>query len=233
MKKAEIKDRIKEAMEIREIKQTELVEKTGIDKGQMSSYLSGKYKPKQRNINLIAQALFVDEAWLMGYDVPMEGCVHGTIDTDDNRKTTAKRIQLALSNSNMIPQELADKSGIGKASISQYVNGSHSPGYISAQRMGKVLNVNSLWLMGFDAPMNPEYIKKEDEDLQILQYYNLLNDMGKRVATERVKELTEVSRYVKKDFSYVNAAHAENYDNAPEELKQAEEDMIEKNFSGS
>ena len=75
MKKAETKDRIKEAMEIREIKQAELVEKTGIDKGQMSSYLSGKYKPKQGNLEKIAKALFVDEAWLMGYDVPMERTV--------------------------------------------------------------------------------------------------------------------------------------------------------------
>ena len=51
---------------------TELVEKTGIDKGQMSSYLAGRYKPKQKNLSLIAEALNVDEAWLMGYDVPME-----------------------------------------------------------------------------------------------------------------------------------------------------------------
>lgn len=72
MKKAEIKDRIKQAMEIREIRQTELVSRTGIDKGQMSSYLSGKYKPRQKNIDLIAQVLSVDEAWLMGFDVPME-----------------------------------------------------------------------------------------------------------------------------------------------------------------
>lgn len=75
MKKAETKDRLKEAMEIREIKQAELVEKTGIDKGQMSSYLSGKYKPKQGNLERIAKALFVDEAWLMGFDVPMERAV--------------------------------------------------------------------------------------------------------------------------------------------------------------
>lgn len=73
MKSAEIKDRIKIAMEIRDIKQSELVEKTGIDKGQLSSYISGRYKPKQINIQLIADALSVDEAWLMGYDVPMEG----------------------------------------------------------------------------------------------------------------------------------------------------------------
>lgn len=77
MKKVETKDRIKEAMKIRGIKQAELVEKTGIDKGQLSSYLSGKYKPRQRNLNLIAQVLSVDEAWLMGYDVPLEGCIYG------------------------------------------------------------------------------------------------------------------------------------------------------------
>lgn len=80
MKEAETKDRIKEALELRGMKQAELVEKTGIDKGQMSSYLSGRYKPKQANLHLIACALSVDEAWLMGYDVPMEKNGH------DNRK---------------------------------------------------------------------------------------------------------------------------------------------------
>lgn len=72
MKKAETKDRIKEALELREMKQSELAEKTGIDKGQMSSYLAGRYNPKQNNLRLIADALSVDEAWLMGFDVPME-----------------------------------------------------------------------------------------------------------------------------------------------------------------
>lgn len=70
---------------------------------------------------------------------------------------TAKRLLLALSNSNMKPQELADKSGVSKASISQYVNGSHSPSNISSGKMGAILNVNPLWLMGFDVPMQPEY----------------------------------------------------------------------------
>lgn len=72
MKKAETKDRIKAALETRGMKQSELVEKTKIDKGQMSSYLTGRYKPKQTNLHLIAEALSVDEAWLMGFDVPME-----------------------------------------------------------------------------------------------------------------------------------------------------------------
>lgn len=78
MKKAETKDRIKEALEKRGMKQSELVEKTGIDKGQLSSYLAGRYRPKQNNLHLIAEALKVDEAWLMGYDVPMEQNFHST-----------------------------------------------------------------------------------------------------------------------------------------------------------
>lgn len=152
MKKAETKDRIREAMKIREIKQAELVERTKIDKGQISSYLSGKYKPKQHNLNLIAQVLSVDEAWLMGFDVPMEHC-HST-----------------------------------------------------------------------------EPLKGGSP--QILQYYNMLNDIGKHKATERVKELTEVPRYTRNDSEYVNAAHA--IEGASDEEKQHDEDIIdnEDNYEG-
>ena len=64
--------RLREAMEIRNMKQSDIIEKTGINKGAISSYLSGRYKPKQDNIYLLAQALSVSETWLMGLDVPMD-----------------------------------------------------------------------------------------------------------------------------------------------------------------
>lgn len=54
------------------MKQSDLVEKTKIGKSSISTYLSGAYEPKQRNIYKIAKALDVSEAWLMGFDVPME-----------------------------------------------------------------------------------------------------------------------------------------------------------------
>ena len=57
---------------LRGYKQIDLVQKTGISKGALSSYISGRYVPKQNNIYLIAEALEVNEAWLMGADVPME-----------------------------------------------------------------------------------------------------------------------------------------------------------------
>lgn len=64
--------RIKEALDIRNMKQTDLVEKTGIGKSSISTYISGEYSPKQKNLYKIAKALDVNEAWLMGLDAPME-----------------------------------------------------------------------------------------------------------------------------------------------------------------
>ena len=64
--------RLKRALEIRNMRQSDLVEKTGIGKSSISTYLSGEYEPKQKNIYKIAKVLNISEAWLMGYDVPMD-----------------------------------------------------------------------------------------------------------------------------------------------------------------
>ncbi len=68
----------------------------------------------------------------------------------------------------------------------------------------------------------------KQETPKILKYYRSLNDMGKHVATERVKELTEIPRYIQENTTYyVNAAHADDYVSAPEELKQLEENIMD------
>lgn len=64
--------RLQMALDIRNMKQSDLVETTGIGKSSISTYLSGKYEPKKRNIYKMAKALNINEAWLMGEDVPME-----------------------------------------------------------------------------------------------------------------------------------------------------------------
>lgn len=69
---------------------------------------------------------------------------------------TARRLKKALSDKNMKAQELADKCNINKASISQYVNGTHKPSNIKAALMADVLEVSALWLMGFDLDVQPE-----------------------------------------------------------------------------
>lgn len=68
---ATIAERMRQAMNRSGVTQAELVARTGIGKSSISTYLKGSYKPKQKNIYKIAKALNVNEAWLMGEDVPM------------------------------------------------------------------------------------------------------------------------------------------------------------------
>jgi transcriptional regulator with XRE-family HTH domain len=64
--------RIAKALDIRGMKQSELCRLAKVPKSSLSLYLSGAYEPKQNRVYDIAKVLNVDEAWLMGYDVPME-----------------------------------------------------------------------------------------------------------------------------------------------------------------
>ena len=65
-------ERIRKALSIRGMKQAELCQITKIPKSAISQYISGAFEPKQDRIYLIAKTLNVSEAWLMGFDVPME-----------------------------------------------------------------------------------------------------------------------------------------------------------------
>ena len=70
--KEELKDRLKAAMNSKGIKAIELCEKTGIPSSAMSYYLNGRMEPKSDRLYIIAKALDVSEAWLLGYSVAQE-----------------------------------------------------------------------------------------------------------------------------------------------------------------
>ncbi len=70
--KANLKDRLKQAMDYRNIKAVDLCERGNIPKSAMSYYLSGRSEPKQDRLHIIAKILDISEAWLLGYDVAME-----------------------------------------------------------------------------------------------------------------------------------------------------------------
>lgn len=61
-------DRIKKILNERNMSKAELSRLTGISNSSLSEYLSGKYEPKQDKIALIAKALQISPAWLMGFD---------------------------------------------------------------------------------------------------------------------------------------------------------------------
>lgn len=65
-------ERLLKALTLKNLTQSELCRKTGIPKSAMSQYVKGSFEPKQDRVYLIAKALDISEAWLMGYDVPMQ-----------------------------------------------------------------------------------------------------------------------------------------------------------------
>lgn len=68
----EKQNRIKEALQIRNMKQVDLCNKTGINKGSINNWMSQRWQPRQKALMQMARALDVSEMWLAGYDVPME-----------------------------------------------------------------------------------------------------------------------------------------------------------------
>lgn len=51
------------------MRQVDLAEASGLPKGKISHYVNGRYEAKQEALYLLAKALNVNEAWLMGCDV--------------------------------------------------------------------------------------------------------------------------------------------------------------------
>lgn len=121
-------------------------------------------------------------------------------------------------------QDFADYCGISKFSLSQYVNGSNSPGNVNAARIANAFGINPLWVMGFDVSRYTEeqvaryerikaaaiYLKANDEhrmalgitvdEWQLITAFRHLNDTGQEKALAHVIDLTEVKKYRKDEF---------------------------------
>ncbi len=67
--------------------------------------------------------------------------------------TFQERLNYALNLRDMKPVDLANKTGLSKARISQYMNGIYTPKSKGTLAIALALNVNETWLMGLDAPM--------------------------------------------------------------------------------
>ena len=72
MKQSDFASRLSQALEARGMKAADLSKKTKVAEGTISCYINGRYEAKQNRVQVFAEALNVNPAWLMGYDVPMD-----------------------------------------------------------------------------------------------------------------------------------------------------------------
>lgn len=88
---------------------------------------------------------------------------------DDNKVATpAERLNEALALKNMKPSELSEMSGVAKSSISSYLSGKYDPKQSSLYRMSKALDVNEMWLGGYDVPMERPVEQKQTDAMVTL-----------------------------------------------------------------
>lgn len=65
-------NRLNKILEIRNMKQVDVCEKTKLSSGLINKYLKGKAFARQDKLSILAEALDTNEVWLMGYNVPMD-----------------------------------------------------------------------------------------------------------------------------------------------------------------
>lgn len=190
---------------------------TGISSSTLTDWKMGRSVPKRDKMQKIASFLGVSEEYL---NTGIEKQEIDEINTPKARKRAAKRLDKALNIAGISAADLARASEVPKSSISQYLSSDHIPSEENATRMGNVLNVNPLWLMGFDAPMNTKSTADQDDRLaSIIDYYQLLNDVGRDTAVARMRELTQIHDYVSQPDAYQVHADAIRQVNAIEESR--------------
>lgn len=101
MKKFTTSDRLKFIMEDRNLKQVDIIRKAEpfcrkydvrLGKNDLSQYVSGKIEPGQDKLTILGLALNVSEAWLMGFEVPMNRDTPATYEGDERM---TKLVELA------------------------------------------------------------------------------------------------------------------------------------------
>lgn len=70
--------------------------------------------------------------------------------------TFANRLKYAITIKDIKPIELSRKTGISKTNISCYMSGKYEAKQDGVKLLADALNVNPVWLMGYDVPMERE-----------------------------------------------------------------------------
>lgn len=111
-------------------------------------------------------------------------------------KLTVDRLQWIVDNlCGGSQQELVDRSGINKGSLSQYLKGRNSPSNLNAKKIADAFNISPAWVMGFDVPMREEESETVDDFRQRMhEEYGSLFDMVDDASMEQRKKIEEVVR---------------------------------------
>lgn len=232
--------RLKKAMNIRAITQSELCEKTGIPKSAMSQYISGNFKPKQNRTHSLAKALDVNEAWLMGYDVPMERQSISEQDNNQNKNIVAINLKKIRADKMLRYADISALSGVPKEDLQAFEEGTKRPKSADIRNIELALDIEKGTLKGKkqyiptgpdeSIPTKPNEIVVDNKHIILSpEEYKKLNEFLGRDLKERnekyialKKETTELLEKII-DLIYENKISEEKLKSLNENLKRISE----------
>jgi len=120
------------------------------------------------------------------------------------------RVGEALTIRGITQMELAEKSGIKKASINHWVKQRYQPKQVALLKMARVLEVSEMWLAGYDVPMDrPAAQVKMDELAQVVNVIRKderLINLVVNISRLNADQLTTIESMVN-ELSKVNRLH--------------------------
>lgn len=103
------------------------------------------------------------------------------------------RISKALSIRGMKQSELCEKTGIPKSAISQYISGSFEPKQDRLFIIAQALDVDPVWLMGFDVPMEKEK-KIPPDEVQLTEREKMMLGIFRLIPEDQQQVFLEMGR---------------------------------------
>ena len=108
------------------------------------------------------------------------------------------RIRKALSIRNMRQADLCEKAGISKSTLSEYLSGRYVPKQDKTFLISQALNVDPVWLMGYDVPMEkatqPESKKVPTTEPELSDGEKLVLQLFRQIPEDKQTEALDLLR---------------------------------------
>lgn len=101
------------------------------------------------------------------------------------KESCAVRLKKALSIRNMTQAELCQKTKIPKSALSEYIKGLYDPKQDRLLILSEALNVDPVWLMGFDVPMEQDKKISPNETLGLTEGEKLVLELFRQIPVDQ------------------------------------------------
>ena len=177
-------NRLTEALKMKNITAAELSRQTGISEARISQYKKGQFVARESALKLIAVTLDIDEAWLLGYDVPLSNYIkrekpeaflyRPLLPTDK----MVVRFKQMLELRGLTIKQLSAITNISEDKFNDYLNLKTSLTANEINDLARQLNINDDWLKGFNCEPT-EYVEiSERIDAELDARYGLYSIMS-------------------------------------------------------